>query len=53
MVDSVYSKNIMRKYSVENVPSGNAKSTTIGNANSILYRMDNYVNDVLQQSFQS
>ena len=53
MVDSVYSKNVLRNYSVETLPSGNAKSTTIVNANSILYGMDNYVNDVSQQIFHS
>ena len=41
MVDSVYSKNVLRKYSVESLPSGNAKTTTTENANSILYGMDN------------
>ena len=53
MVDSVYSKNVLRNYCVETLPSGNAKSTTIGNANSILYGMHNYVNDVPQQGFHS
>ena len=53
MVDSVYSKNILRNYCVETLPSRNAKSTTIGKANSILYGMDNYVNDVPQQGFHS
>ena len=53
MVDSVYNKNVLRNYSIETLPSGNAKSTTIVNANSIIYGMDNYVNDVSQQSFHS
>ena len=53
IVDSVYSKNVLRDYSVETLPSGNAKSTTTGNANSILYGVDNYVNDVPQQGFHS
>ena len=53
IVDSVYSKNVLRNYSVETLPSGNAKSTTTGNANSILYGMDNYVNDVPHQGFHS
>ena len=53
IVDSVYSKNVLRDYSVETLPSGNTKSTTTGNANSILYGMDNYVNDVPQQGFHS
>ena len=52
-VDSLYSKNLLRNFSLETVPSGNAKSTTIGNANRILYGMDNYVNDVSQQGFHS
>ena len=50
MMDSLYSENIMRNDSVQPAPSGNAKSTTAGNANSILYGMDNYVNDVPQQT---
>ena len=53
MVDSVYSKNVLRIYSVETVPSGNAKSITIGNANNVLYGMDNYVNDLPHQGFHS
>ena len=53
MMDSLYSENIMRNDSVQPAPSGNAKSTTAGNANSILYGMDNYVNDVPQQTFHS
>ena len=53
MVDSLYSKNVPRKYSVETATFGHAKSTTIGNANTIFYSMDNYVNDVPQQSFHS
>ena len=53
MVDSLYSKNVLRKFSLKTPPSGNAKSTTIGNANSIVYGMDNYVNDVPQQGFDS
>ena len=46
MMDSLYSENIMRNDYVQPAPSGNAKSTSVGNANSILYGMDNYVNDV-------
>ena len=53
MVDSLYSQNRLNNFSLQTAPSGNAKTTTIGNANSILYGMDNYVNDVSQQSFHS
>ena len=54
MVDSVYSKNVLRNYSVETTTIRKCwKSTTIVNANSILYGMDNYVNDVSQQIFHS
>ena len=51
IVDSLYTQNGLKNFSLQTAPSGNAKSTTIGNANSILYGMDNYVNDVPQQSF--
>ena len=51
MMDSLYSENIMRNYSVQPAPSGNVKSSTVGNVNCIMYGMDNYVNDVPQQSF--
>ena len=40
ILHTVYSKNLLRKYSFENVPYGNAKSTKIGNANFMLYGMD-------------
>ena len=53
MMDNLYSENVIRNFSVQPAPSGNHTSTTIGNANSILYGMDNYVNDVPQQSFHS
>ena len=43
----------MSNFSGEPAPSTNAKSTTIANVNSILYGMDNYVNDVPQQRFHS
>ena len=46
MMDNLYSENVMRNFSVRPTPSTNLTSTTIGNANSILYGMDNYVNDV-------
>ena len=52
MVDSVYSKmywenNPLKLYHPE------MQSTTIGNANNILYGMDNYLNDVPHQGFYS
>ena len=53
MMDNIYSKNIMRNFSVPPAPSGNPTSTIFGNANSILYAMDYYVNDVPQQRFHS
>ena len=53
MMDSLYSENIMRNDSVQPAPSGIANSTTVGNANSILNGMDNYGNDVPQESFHS
>ena len=40
ILDTVYSKNVLRNYSFETVPHGNAKSTKIGNANFMLYGMD-------------
>ena len=40
ILDTVYSKNVLRNYSFETVPYGNAKSTTMGNANFMLYGMD-------------
>ena len=43
----------MNNFSIQTPPSGNAKSTTIGNINRILYGMDNYMNDVPQQRFHS
>ena len=46
MMDNLFSENVIRNFSVQPAASGNPKSTTIGNANSILYGMDNYVNDV-------
>ena len=53
MMDNLYSENIMRNFSVQPGPSGNPTSTIFGNANSILYGMDNYVNDVSKQTFHS
>ena len=53
MMDSLYSENIMRNDSVQPASSGNVNSTTVWNANSILYGMDNYGNDVPQESFHS
>ena len=53
MMDNLYSENIMRNFSVQPAPSGNLTSSIFGNANSILYGMDNYVNDVPQQTFHS
>ena len=53
MMDNLYSENVMRNFSVQPAPSGNPTSSIFGNANSILYGMDNYVNDVPQQSFHS
>ena len=53
MMDNLYNENVMRNFSVQPAPSGNPTSTIFANANSILYGMDNYVNDVPQQSFHS
>ena len=53
MINNLYSENVMRNFSVQPAPSGNLTSTIFGNANSILYGMDNYVNDVPHQSFHS
>ena len=53
MMDNLYSENVMRNFSVQPAPSGNLTSTIFGNANSILYGMDNYANDVPHQSFHS
>ena len=53
MMDNLYNENVMRNFSVQPPPSGNPTSTIFANANSILYGMDNYVNDVPQQSFHS
>ena len=53
MMDNLFSKNVMRNFSLQPAASGNPTSTTIGNANSILYGMDNYVNDVPQETFHS
>ena len=53
MMDNLYSENVMRNFSVQPAPSGNPTSTIFGNANSILYGMDNYANDVPHQSFHS
>ena len=53
MMDNLFSENVMRNISLQPAASGNPTSTTIGNANSILYGMDNYVNDVPQETFHS
>ena len=53
MMDNLYSENVMRNFSLQPAPSGNPTSTIFRNANSILYGMDNYVNDVPQQGFYS
>ena len=53
MMDNLYSENVMRNFSLQPAPSGNLTSTIFGNANSILYGMDNYLNDVPQQGFHS
>ena len=53
MMDNLFSENVMRNFSLQPAAFGNPTSTTIGNANSILYGMDNYVNDVPQQGFHS
>ena len=53
MMDNLFSENVMRNYSVEPAASGNPTSTVFGNANSVLYGMDNYVNDVPQETFHS
>ena len=53
MMDNLYSENVMRNFSLQPAPSGNPTSTIFGNANSILYGMDNYLNDVPQQGFHS
>ena len=53
MMENLYSENVMRNFYLQPAPSGNITSTTIGNANSIFYGMDNYVNDVSKQTFHS
>ena len=53
MMDNLYNENVIRNFSLQPAPSGNPTSTLFGNANSILYGMDNYVNDVPQQTFPS
>ena len=53
MMDNLYSENVMRNFSLQPAPSGNPTRSIFGNANSILYGMDNYGNDVPQQSFHS
>ena len=53
IIDNLYSENVMRNFSLQPAASGNLTSTTIGNANSIFYGMDNYVNDVSKQTFHS
>ena len=53
MMDNLYSENVMMNFSLQAAPSANATSTIFGNADSILYGMDNYGNDVPQQTFHS
>ena len=53
MMDNLYSKNVMRNFSLQPPPSGNPRSSIFANVNNILYGTDNYVNDVPQQSFHS
>ena len=53
MMDNLYSENVMRNFCLQPAPSGNPTSTIFGNANSILYGMDNYGNDVPHQTFHS
>ena len=53
MMDNLYTEKVMRNFSLQPAPSGNPTSTIFGNANSILYGMDNYVNDVPHQGFHS
>ena len=43
----------MRNFSLQPTPSGNPTNTVFGNANNVLYGMDNYVNDVPQQTLHS
>ena len=51
MMDNLFSENVMRNFSVQPAPSGNQTSTIFANASNVLYGMDNYGNDVPQQSF--
>ena len=51
MMDNLFRENVIRNFYVQPAASGNPTSTTISNANSILYGMDNYVNDVSKQTF--
>ena len=53
MMDNLYSENVMRNFSLQPAPSANATTIIFGNADSILYGMDNYGNDVPQQTFHS
>ena len=53
MMDNLFSENVMRNFSLQPAPSGNPTSTVFGNANNVLYGMDNYVNDVPHQGFHS
>ena len=53
MMDNLYSENVMRNFSLQPAPSGNPTSTIFANANNVLYGMDNYGNDVPQQTFHS
>ena len=53
MMNNLYSENVMGNFSVQPGPSGNPTSTIFGNANNVLYGIDNYVSDVPQQGFHS
>ena len=53
MMDNLFSENVMRNFFLQPAPSRNPTSTIFGNANNVLYGMDNYVNDVPQQGFHS
>ena len=53
MMDNLFSENVMRNFSLQPAASANPTSTIFGNANSILYGMDNYVKYVPHQTFHS
>ena len=53
IMDNNYTDSVMRGYSNQYGHSGNATISTISNANSILYGMENYGNDGWQPNFPS